>query len=61
MQVVPNVPKLDHDFRLTHIVTSESIIPCGRPTKQPSGIAWDMLDEERLAEIPILQELKPRA
>jgi 5-formyltetrahydrofolate cyclo-ligase len=61
IQVVPSVPKLDHDFRLTHIVTPESIIAGRRGTKQPSGIDWNILDAEKLAEIPMLQDLRRRA
>jgi 5-formyltetrahydrofolate cyclo-ligase len=60
LQVVRSVPKLDHDFLLTHVVTPEAVIRCGGRKRQPSGIDWEILDAGRLAEIPVLQELKQR-
>ena len=61
IQIVANVPELDHDFRLTHVVTPDATIRCRHGKRQPSGIDWDILDAEKLAEIPILQGLKRRA
>ena len=52
---------LGHDFRLDYFVTPDAVIRCGRKGKQPRGIDWDILDAEKLAEIPLLRELKPRA
>ena len=52
---------LGHDFRLDYIVTPDAVIRCGRKGTQPHGIDWDILDAEKLAEIPLLRELKPRA
>jgi 5-formyltetrahydrofolate cyclo-ligase len=57
-QVVDEAPPAAaHDVPLDLIVTPERVL---RPeaTPKPAGIDWDALDEERIAEIPILQELR---
>lgn len=61
VQIVASIPTLGHDFRLDHIVTPHAVIPCRRKGKQPRGIDWKLLDEDKLAQIPILQELNPRS
>lgn len=47
----------DHDVAMDLVVTPERTI---RPESraQPSGIDWDLLEEERLEEIPVLQRLQ---
>ncbi|QRV16277.1 5-formyltetrahydrofolate cyclo-ligase [Haloterrigena salifodinae] len=47
----------DHDVSMDLVVTPERTI---RPESraQPSGIDWDLLDEERLEEIPVLRRLQ---
>ena len=42
-------------------VTPDAVIRCAHKGKEPRGIDWDILDAEKLAEIPLLRELKPRA
>jgi len=44
------VPSLPHDVTLTCIVTPEG--------PRPRGIYWDCLDEDRIAGIAVLGELK---
>jgi 5-formyltetrahydrofolate cyclo-ligase len=57
-QVVDEAPPAAaHDVALDLIVTPERVIRPGA-TPKPAGIDWDALDEERIAEIPILQELR---
>ena len=48
-----------HDVPMDLIVTTERVI---RPESQekPAGIDWELLDEERLEEIPVLEELRQR-
>ena len=60
VQIVSSVPTLGHDFRLDHVVTPDAVIRCRRRAKQPAGIDWKLLDEEKLAAIPVLRKLKPR-
>lgn len=49
-------PMVRHDIPLDIIITRDETIPCNRTYDRPSGIYWDMLPEEKIAEIPILQE-----
>lgn len=60
VQIVKSVPTLEHDFRLSHVVTPDEIIDCKRRGAQPKGIYWDLLDEDKLDEIPVLAELAPK-
>ncbi len=49
-----------HDVAMTLVVTPERV---RRPdgTEQPAGIDWDLLEDERLEEIPVLQRLTDRS
>lgn len=59
LQIVPYpLPSLPHDITLTYIVTPEGPLRCPRGRPRPRGIYWDCLDEDRLAAIPALGELK---
>jgi 5-formyltetrahydrofolate cyclo-ligase len=54
LQVIgEDVPELEHDFRVDVIVTPGQVIWCGHP-KRPSGLAWNTLRVEQIAEIPVL-------
>ncbi|WP_339104672.1 5-formyltetrahydrofolate cyclo-ligase [Haloterrigena salinisoli] len=48
----------DHDVSMDLVVTPERTL---RPESraQPTGIDWELLDGERLEEIPVLQRLQP--
>ena len=49
----------EHDVGMDLIVTPERTIrPEGRD--QPTGIDWELLEEERLEEIPVLRRLRER-
>jgi 5-formyltetrahydrofolate cyclo-ligase len=46
-----------HDIPLDFIVTPDEIIPCHTKLPKPKGIYWKYLDEEKIAAIPVLQDL----
>jgi 5-formyltetrahydrofolate cyclo-ligase len=52
------VPVAAHDVPMDLVVTPERTIETGA-TGRPDGIDWALLDEERIAEIPVLQQLQP--
>ncbi len=59
LQIVPHeLPSLPHDITLTYIVTSAGPLRCATAKPRPRGIYWDCLDEDRIAAIPVLGELK---
>lgn len=60
VQIVEEIPAIEHDFRLDYIVTPEEIVRCSRRGRRPRGIYWDLLDPEKLAEIPPLEMLRNR-
>ena len=45
-----------HDVPVDVVVTPERTIRTETPYERPSGIDWDVLDAERLDEIPVLAE-----
>ncbi len=49
----------DHDVPLDIICTPSRVIRTETTLGRPSGIHWELLDEERLGEIPVLQRLAP--
>ncbi len=58
-QVVEEAPSpASHDVPMDLIVTPERVIR-PEPGPMPTGIDWDLLSEERLAEIPLLGRLQP--
>jgi 5-formyltetrahydrofolate cyclo-ligase len=59
MQVVDDeIQTAAHDVPMDLVVTPERTVESG-PDGKPTGIAWEALDEERIAEIPILERLRP--
>jgi 5-formyltetrahydrofolate cyclo-ligase len=58
MQVVPDgtVEMTAHDISLSSFATPEGLIKADRRYPQPVGIIWDELGD-KLAEIPVLQQL----
>jgi 5-formyltetrahydrofolate cyclo-ligase len=44
----------DHDVPLDIVVTPERIIEVDRTRDRPTGVDWDLLTDDRLAEIPAL-------
>jgi 5-formyltetrahydrofolate cyclo-ligase len=54
------VPTTDHDVRLDLIVTPDRVIDCRRSgrRRQPVGVRWDELTEEKIEAIPLLRRLR---
>jgi 5-formyltetrahydrofolate cyclo-ligase len=46
-----------HDVGMDLVVTPERVLRPERPGK-PAGIDWDLLSEERIAEIPVLERFR---
>lgn len=54
------VPTVDHDFRLDLVVTPTRVIQVRRRGRPPAGrLRWDELDDDKVAEIPLLRRLRP--
>ena len=49
----------DHDVPLDLIVTPDRIIEVTWARDRPTGVDWDLLTDERLAEIPVLDARAP--
>jgi 5-formyltetrahydrofolate cyclo-ligase len=57
LQVVDGpLPETVHDFRVDLIVTPDEVIWCGEP-RRPPGILWEHLDQDKIAEVPVLAAL----
>ena len=48
-----------HDVPMDLVVTPKRVIR-PKPREKPAGIDWELLDEERLEEIPVLERLHER-
>lgn len=46
-----------HDVPMDLVVTPERVIR-PEPREKPAGIDWELLDAERLEEIPVLERLQ---
>ena len=54
------VPTVDHDFRLDLVVTPTRVIQVPRRGRRPKGrVRWSELDDDKIAEIPLLRRLRP--
>ncbi|MFB6303036.1 MAG: 5-formyltetrahydrofolate cyclo-ligase [Haloferacaceae archaeon] len=61
MQVVDeDVPTTPQDVPIDLICTPARTVRTGAPARKPRGIAWDVLDDDRIAEMPILDRLRSR-
>jgi len=58
LQVVEALPRDPHDVGLALVVTPEETIEPRDPPEPPGGVDWDRLGAERLAEMPVLRELR---
>jgi 5-formyltetrahydrofolate cyclo-ligase len=54
------VPVDDHDVPMDYVVTPERTVETETPYERPDGIDWDALDDERIAEIPVLADRTPK-
>ena len=50
----------EHDVPLDLVVTPDRTVEVDRARDRPAGVDWDLLTDERLAEIPVLDARKPR-
>ena len=49
---------LAHDSALHWIVTEQEVIETRSPYPQPAGVAWDVVQQDQLDDIPFLKKLK---
>ncbi|KAB1198030.1 MULTISPECIES: 5-formyltetrahydrofolate cyclo-ligase [Haloferax] len=60
LQVRDDAPEPDdHDVPMDLVVTPDRTLRTETPYSRPSGIDWSALSDERVAEMPILQRLRP--
>lgn len=58
LQIVDGeLPECGHDFKIDFIVTPDEVISTKREGGRPKGIIREHLKEEKIEEIPILQEI----
>jgi 5-formyltetrahydrofolate cyclo-ligase len=55
------VPTTPQDVPMDLVVTPERTVETGGGGEKPTGLAWDRLTDERIAEMPILERLEPSA
>ncbi|GAA0645920.1 5-formyltetrahydrofolate cyclo-ligase [Salarchaeum japonicum] len=58
-QIVEDATPDDHDVPMDLVVTPERTIETETPYERPEGVDWSALSEERIAEIPVLERLRP--
>jgi len=58
-----DLPETEHDFRVDLVVTPDEVIRTrsGTGLRGPPGILWEHLDEEKIAAIPVLDNLRSGA
>lgn len=60
LQVTRGLPASEHDLTLDLIVTPTAVHPVPHRPFRPTGILWERLSPERVAEMPFLAELARR-
>jgi 5-formyltetrahydrofolate cyclo-ligase len=61
LQIVDEKIALEpHDIPVDFIVTPDEIIKCKTRLPRPAGIYWEYLNEEKIADIPLLKKMKAR-
>ena len=58
LQILEEFPTEKHDVPVSIIATPGALIEVAQPLPAPSGIEWEKLSGEALAEMPVLAELK---
>jgi 5-formyltetrahydrofolate cyclo-ligase len=58
IQIVDGLPRDPTDLPLSVIVTPHEIIRVKRPSRAPTGIQWERVDEAQMEEMPVLKELR---
>jgi 5-formyltetrahydrofolate cyclo-ligase len=62
LQVVAEgrIPMTEHDVPLDAIATPDELIVCSGARRRPAGVLWDHLQEDKIADIPLLRRLADR-
>ena len=50
------IPMTEHDIPLSAIVTPDEVIEIKSKFPRPKGIYWNLLPQEKIADIPVLHE-----
>jgi len=58
LQIVDDLPQEKHDVPIDWILTPEKVVETNTSLEKPSGIEWELLDEEDLDEMPVLKKIK---
>jgi 5-formyltetrahydrofolate cyclo-ligase len=53
--VAEEIPMTEHDIPLSAVVTPDEVIEIDSKFPRPKGIYWNMLPEEKIADIPVLR------
>jgi len=61
VQIVDDIPVEPFDVPVDIIVTPTRVLRTQSALPKPRGILWDLLDPDRLGEMPILKELRERS
>jgi 5-formyltetrahydrofolate cyclo-ligase len=54
-----SLPTSPHDVPMDYVVTPERTVETAGEYDRPAGLDWDALGDEKIAEIPVLQERRP--
>jgi len=57
-QVLDAVPHAAHDVPLDLVVTPERVVETETAYDRPAGVGWALVDEEAVAETPVLRRLR---
>jgi len=61
LQIIDDeIPMTLHDIPLSVIITPREVIELDPPFPRPKGIYWNMLPQEKIAEIPVLKPKRRR-
>jgi 5-formyltetrahydrofolate cyclo-ligase len=59
LQIVDEpIPMVDHDIPVDILITPEEVVETNHTLPRPEGIYWHLLPEEKIASIPVLQEIR---
>jgi len=50
------IPMTEHDIPLSAIVTPDEVIEIKSKFPRPKGIYWNLLPQEKIADIPVLHK-----
>jgi len=60
LQIVETLPRDPYDLFIDVIATPTKLIRIGERPPRPRGVIWELLSPEKLAEIPVLMDLRKR-